>query len=110
MHTDLAVDLGGELLKAWAAKAEHGCAQYALDSAGGKMFEMIKAMNVRFWILCLSQCLHCCHTFLGLSSAANLSFMDVCRRSTIQLLIFANAAAVGSSISDRLFKAFDIHE
>ncbi|KAE8713465.1 Exocyst complex component EXO70B1 [Hibiscus syriacus] len=42
--------------------------------------------------------------------AADLSFMEVCRGSTIQLLNFADAIAIGSRSPERLFKVLDVFE
>ncbi|KAG6401367.1 hypothetical protein SASPL_138221 [Salvia splendens] len=70
----------------------------------------IKAMNVAFRILFPSERRLCDRVFLGLSSAADLSFMEVCRGSTIQLLNFADAVAIGSRAPERLFKVLDVYE
>ncbi|KAH6814496.1 exocyst subunit exo70 family protein B1 [Perilla frutescens var. frutescens] len=70
----------------------------------------IKAMNVAFRILFPSERRLCDRVFLGLSTAADLSFMEVCRGSTIQLLNFADAVAIGSRAPERLFKVLDVYE
>lgn len=70
----------------------------------------IKGMNVAFRILFPSERRLCDRVFLGLSSAADLSFMEVCRGSTIQLLNFADAVAIGSRAPERLFKVLDVYE
>ncbi|CAI9287543.1 unnamed protein product [Lactuca saligna] len=55
-----------------------------------------------------------CNRVFGYSSAtataADLSFMDVCRVSTMELLNFANGIAMGSRAPERLFKILDVYE
>ncbi|CAI9770765.1 unnamed protein product [Fraxinus pennsylvanica] len=70
----------------------------------------IKAINVALRILFPSERRLCDRVFLGFSSAADLSFMEVCRGSTIQLLNFADAVAIGSRAPERLFKVLDVYE
>ncbi|KAL0458597.1 UNVERIFIED_CONTAM: Exocyst complex component EXO70B1 [Sesamum latifolium] len=70
----------------------------------------IKAINVALRILFPSERRLCDRIFLGFSSAADLSFMEVCRGSTIQLLNFADAVAIGSRAPERLFKVLDVYE
>ncbi|KAL8525806.1 hypothetical protein ACS0TY_015157 [Phlomoides rotata] len=70
----------------------------------------MKAINVALRILFPSERRLCDRVFLGLSSAADLSFMEVCRGSTIQLLNFADAVAIGSRAPERLFKVLDVYE
>ncbi|XVF46160.1 hypothetical protein PTKIN_Ptkin03bG0004600 [Pterospermum kingtungense] len=70
----------------------------------------IKAANVALFILFPSERQLCDRVFFGFSSAADLSFMEVCRGSTIQLLNFADAIAIGSRSPERLFKVLDVFE
>ncbi|XP_042476683.1 exocyst complex component EXO70B1 [Macadamia integrifolia] len=70
----------------------------------------IKAANVALRILFPSERRLCDRVFFGLSLAADLSFMEVCRGSTIQLLNFADAIAIGSRSPERLFKILDVFE
>ncbi|XWS71908.1 hypothetical protein CRYUN_Cryun03dG0178900 [Craigia yunnanensis] len=70
----------------------------------------IKAANVALRILFPSERRLCDRVLFGFSSAADLSFMEVCRGSTIQLLHFADAIAIGSRSPERLFKVLDVFE
>ncbi|KAL7124710.1 hypothetical protein ABFS83_14G067000 [Erythranthe nasuta] len=70
----------------------------------------IKAINLGVRILFPSERRLCDRIFFTLSSAADLSFMEVCRGSTIQLLNFADAVAIGSRAPERLFKVLDVYE
>lgn len=70
----------------------------------------VKAVNVALRILFPSERRLCDRVFFGFSSAADLSFMEVCRGSTIQLLNFADAVAIGSRAPERLFKVLDVYE
>ncbi|ONH99752.1 hypothetical protein PRUPE_6G048000 [Prunus persica] len=70
----------------------------------------IKSANVALRILFPSERRLCDRVFYGLSSAADLSFMEVCRGSTIQILNFADAVAIGSRSPERLFKILDVFE
>lgn len=70
----------------------------------------IKAINVALRILFPSERRLCDRIFVGFSTAADLSFMEVCRGSTIQLLNFADAVAIGSRAPERLFKVLDVYE
>ncbi|XP_042511765.1 exocyst complex component EXO70B1-like [Macadamia integrifolia] len=70
----------------------------------------IKASNVVLRILFPSERRLCDRVFFGLSSAADLSFMEVCRGCTIQLLNFADAVAIGSRSPERLFKIVDVFD
>lgn len=70
----------------------------------------VKASNVALRILFPSERRLCDRVFFGLSSAADLSFMEVCRGSTIQLLNFADAVSIGSRSPERLFKVLDVFE
>ncbi|KAL6195365.1 hypothetical protein ACLB2K_030984 [Fragaria x ananassa] len=70
----------------------------------------IKAANVSLRILFPSERRLVDRVFYGLSSAADLSFMEVCRGSTIQILNFTDAIAIGSRSPERLFKVLDVFE
>lgn len=70
----------------------------------------IKAMNVAVRILFPSERRLCDRVFSGLSSAADFSFMEVCRGSMVQLLKFADAVSIGSRSPERLFKVLDVFE
>ncbi|CAK8537871.1 unnamed protein product [Lathyrus sativus] len=70
----------------------------------------IKASNVALKILFPSERRLCDRVFFGYSSAADFSFMEVCRGSTVQLLNFADAVAIGSRSPDRLFRILDVFE
>jgi len=73
----------------------------------------IKASNVALKILFPSERRLCDRVFSGLSSssaAADLSFMEVCRGSAIQLLNFADAVAICSRSPERLFRVLDVFE
>ncbi|KAI7984303.1 Exocyst complex component EXO70B1 [Camellia lanceoleosa] len=69
-----------------------------------------KAANVALRILFPSERRLCDRVFFGFSTAADLSFMEVCRGSMIQLLSFADAIAIGSRAPERLFKVLDVFE
>nr|XP_043635829.1 exocyst complex component EXO70B1-like [Erigeron canadensis] len=55
-----------------------------------------------------------CDRVFGYSSAtaaaADLSFMEACRVSALELINFANGIAMGSRAPDRLFKILDVYE
>ncbi|XP_038894987.1 exocyst complex component EXO70B1-like [Benincasa hispida] len=70
----------------------------------------MKAITVSLRILFPSERRLCERVFVGLSTTADLSFMEVCRGSTIQLLNFADAVAIGSRAPERLFKILDMFE
>ncbi|TXG74479.1 hypothetical protein EZV62_003058 [Acer yangbiense] len=70
----------------------------------------VKAANLALRILFPSERRLCDRVYFGLSSAADLSFMEVCRGSSIQLLNFADAIAIGSRSPERLFKVLDVFE
>ncbi|XP_047317314.1 exocyst complex component EXO70B1 [Impatiens glandulifera] len=69
-----------------------------------------RAANVAFRILFPSERRLCDRVFFNFSTSADLSFIDVCRGSTIQLLNFADAVAVGSRAPERLFRVLDVYE
>ncbi|KAG5515043.1 hypothetical protein RHGRI_036172 [Rhododendron griersonianum] len=69
-----------------------------------------KATIMSLRILFPSERRLCDRVFSGFSSASDLSFMEVCRGSTIQLLNFADAVAIGSRAPERLFKVLDVFE
>ncbi|KAK7300868.1 hypothetical protein RJT34_11719 [Clitoria ternatea] len=70
----------------------------------------IKASNVALKIFFPSERRLCDRVFFGFSSAADFSFMEVCRGTTIQLLNFADAVAIGSRSPERLFRILDVFE
>ncbi|KAK4791759.1 hypothetical protein SAY86_032172 [Trapa natans] len=70
----------------------------------------IKAMNVAVRIFFPSERRLCDRVFSGLSPTADLSFMEVCRGSMVQLLNFADAISIGSRSPERLFKVLDVFE
>ncbi|XP_044481704.1 exocyst complex component EXO70B1 [Mangifera indica] len=70
----------------------------------------VKAANVALRILFPSERRLCDRVFFGFSTAADLSFMEVCRGSCIQLLNFADAIAIGSRSPERLFRVLDVFE
>lgn len=70
----------------------------------------IKAINVALRVLLPSERRLCDRVFFGCSSAADLSFMEVCRSWTLQLLNFADAVAICSRKPERLFKVLDVYE
>ncbi|KAK4274871.1 hypothetical protein QN277_018038 [Acacia crassicarpa] len=70
----------------------------------------LKASNVALRILFPSERRLCDRVFFGFSAASDLSFMEVCRGSTIQLLNFADAVAIGSRSPERLFRILDVFE
>lgn len=70
----------------------------------------MKAMKVALYILFPSERRLCDRVFFGLSSAADLCFMEVCRGCAIQLLNFADAVAIGPRAPERLFKVLDVFE
>lgn len=70
----------------------------------------IKAINVALRVLLPSERRLCDRVFFGCSSAADLSFMEVCRSWTVQLLNFADAVVISSRKPERLFKVLDVYE
>ncbi|KAF9592127.1 hypothetical protein IFM89_012556 [Coptis chinensis] len=70
----------------------------------------VKAINVALRILFPSERRLCDRIFNNLTSAADLSFMEVCRGTAIQLLNFADAVSIGSRSPERLFKILDVFE
>lgn len=70
----------------------------------------IKAMNVSLRVLIPSERRLCDRIFFGFPSAADLSFAEVCRSSTLHLLNFADAVAISSRSPERLFKVLDVYE
>ncbi|KAK1412737.1 hypothetical protein QVD17_34220 [Tagetes erecta] len=73
----------------------------------------IKAINMAVRVFYPSERRLCDRVF-GYSSAtaaaADLSFMEACRVSSMELLSFANGVAMGSRAPDRLFKILDVYE
>ncbi|XP_057789779.1 exocyst complex component EXO70B1-like [Salvia miltiorrhiza] len=70
----------------------------------------IKAINVTLRVLLPSERRLCDSIFSGFPSDADLSFIEVCRGSIIQLLNFADAVAISSRSPERLFKVLDVYE
>ncbi|RHN56652.1 putative exocyst complex component Exo70, cullin repeat-like-containing domain-containing protein [Medicago truncatula] len=70
----------------------------------------IKTSNVALKILFPTERKLCDRVLFGFSSTADLSFTDVCRESTLQLLNFADAIANGSRSPERLFRVIDMFE
>lgn len=70
----------------------------------------VKAVNVALRILFPSERRLCDRVFFGFTSVSDLSFMEVSRGSTIQLLNFADAVAISSRAPERLFKVMDVYE
>ncbi|KAJ8561484.1 hypothetical protein K7X08_033961 [Anisodus acutangulus] len=70
----------------------------------------IKAVNVALRILFPSERRLCDRVFFGFTSVSDLSFMEVSRGSTIQLLNFADTVAISSRAPERLFKVLDVYE
>ncbi|PHT38327.1 Exocyst complex component EXO70B1 [Capsicum baccatum] len=70
----------------------------------------VKAVNVTLRILFPSERRLCDRVFFGFTSLSDLSFMEVSRGSTIQLLNFADAVAISSRAPERLFKVLDVYE
>ncbi|CAK7351941.1 unnamed protein product [Dovyalis caffra] len=69
-----------------------------------------KAANVSLRILFPSERRLCDRVFYGLGSVNDLSFMEVCRGTVVQILNFADAVAIGSRSPERLFKVLDLFE
>ncbi|PRQ28587.1 putative exocyst complex component Exo70, cullin repeat-like-containing domain-containing protein [Rosa chinensis] len=72
--------------------------------------QWIKAANVSLRILFPIERRFVDRVFYGLSSAADLSFMEVCRGLTIQILNFTDAVVIGSRSPERLFKVLDVFD
>ncbi|ESQ36210.1 hypothetical protein EUTSA_v10007127mg [Eutrema salsugineum] len=72
----------------------------------------IKAVTMVFRVFFPSERLLCDRVFsdLPVSSVTDLSFMEVCRGTTTQILNFADAIALGSRLPERLFKVMDLYE
>ncbi|XP_012568456.1 exocyst complex component EXO70B1-like [Cicer arietinum] len=70
----------------------------------------IKASKVAIKILFPTERRLCDLVFFGFSDAADRSFTDVCKGSTIHLLNFADALANGSRSPERLFRVLDVFE
>ncbi|XP_059275806.1 exocyst complex component EXO70B1 [Lycium ferocissimum] len=70
----------------------------------------VKAVNVSLRILLPSERRLCDRVFFGLTSVCDLSFMEVSRSCTVQLLNFADAIAISSRAPERLFKVLDVYE
>ncbi|KAI3829961.1 hypothetical protein L1987_04093 [Smallanthus sonchifolius] len=74
----------------------------------------IKAINMTVRVFYPSEQRLCDRVFgyasATAAAAADLSFMDTCRVSTMELLNFANGIAMGSRAPERLFKILDVYE
>jgi hypothetical protein len=72
----------------------------------------IKASKVALKILFPTERRLCDQVFFGFSTTADLSFVDVCMESTLQLLSFAKAMAIvrRSPEPERLFRFLDMFE
>ncbi|KAI3526328.1 hypothetical protein L1887_05578 [Cichorium endivia] len=83
------------------------------DDNDAEIEKWVKAINMAVRVFYPSERRLCDRVF-GYSSAtaaaADLSFMDVCRVSTMELLNFANGIAMGSRAPERLFKILDVYE
>ncbi|TQD98394.1 hypothetical protein C1H46_015995 [Malus baccata] len=69
--------------------------------------------EIERWISCDSATIEarlCDRIFYGLSSAADLSFMEVCRGSTIQIRNFTDVVAIRNRSPERLFTILDVFE
>ncbi|TKY56544.1 Exocyst complex component EXO70B1 [Spatholobus suberectus] len=75
-----------------------------------KIERWIKASSVAFRILFPSERRLCDRVFFGFSYAADVSFMEVCKASAVQLLSFAEALAIASRSPERLFRILDVFE
>ncbi|GAU44396.1 hypothetical protein TSUD_246220 [Trifolium subterraneum] len=70
----------------------------------------IKAYKVALKILFPTERRLCDRVFFDVSSTGDLSFVDVCREFTLQMLNFADAIAIGSRSPERLFSVIDMFE
>ncbi|KAM0051154.1 putative exocyst complex component Exo70, cullin repeat-like-containing domain superfamily [Helianthus debilis subsp. tardiflorus] len=74
----------------------------------------IKAVNMAVRVIYPSEQRLCDRVFgystSAAAAAADLSFMDTCRVSVMELLNFANGIAMGSRAPERLFKILDVYE
>ncbi|KAJ0809435.1 putative exocyst complex component Exo70, cullin repeat-like-containing domain superfamily [Helianthus annuus] len=74
----------------------------------------IKAVNMAVRVIYPSEQRLCDQVFgcstSAAAAAADLSFMDTCRVSVMELLNFANGIAMGSRAPERLFKILDVYE
>ncbi|PNY18125.1 exocyst complex component [Trifolium pratense] len=70
----------------------------------------IKASNLALKILLPAECKPCDCVFFGFFSTADLSFTDVCRESTLQLLNFRDAIAIESQSPERLPRVLNMFE
>ncbi|TKY56546.1 Exocyst complex component EXO70B1 [Spatholobus suberectus] len=70
----------------------------------------IKASNVALKILFPDERRLCDRVFFGYSYAADISFMEVCQVSAIQLLNFAESLAIVSRSPERLFGILKVFE
>ncbi|CAJ2652695.1 unnamed protein product [Trifolium pratense] len=70
----------------------------------------IRAFNVTLKILFHGERQLCDRVFSGFSSAADFSFIEICRVSTTQLLNFADSIATVSRSPECLFKIIEVFE
>jgi len=75
-----------------------------------KIERWIRTFNVALKILFPGERRLCDRIFCGFSSAADFSFMEICRESTIQLLNFVDYVSSGSHSPERLFKILEVFE
>ncbi|PWA89046.1 Cullin repeat-like-containing domain-containing protein [Artemisia annua] len=72
-----------------------------------------KAINIAVKVFYPSERRICDRVFgsgSGTDAVTDMSFMDVCRVSVLELLNFANGIAMGSRTPERLFKILDVYE
>src|ERR1044072_8960954 len=69
-----------------------------------------KASKLALKILFPNERQLCARVFLGLSSAADFSFMEVCKESVHQLLNFTEAVTRGRRSPKQLFKTLNVFE
>jgi len=70
----------------------------------------IRTFNVALKILFPGERRLCDRVFFGFSSAADFSFMEICRESTIKLLNFVDYVSSGIHSPERLFKILEVFE
>nr|GEU45613.1 exocyst complex component EXO70B1 [Tanacetum cinerariifolium] len=83
------------------------------DDSEVEIDKWIKAINMAVRVFYPSERRLCDRVFgysSGTAAAADLSFMEACRVSSMELLNFANGIAMGSKAPDRLFKILDVYE
>ncbi|XP_045829001.1 uncharacterized protein LOC123920744 isoform X1 [Trifolium pratense] len=70
----------------------------------------IRAFNVTLKILFPGERQLCDRVFSGFASAADFSFIEICRESIVQLLNFADSIAAGSHSPECLFNIIEVFE